>query len=192
MDIRAYTLHEHSFRFAGWCAATAAGRSPNCRFTIETGMKILSISGVKEKFQTWDDLPDTENEFDELHKYLTNQIIQAAHSSGIKLKGKKQRFTYGIGAKLLNCYLKPIYLASHQNTLPQSLSKKAALIHPPVDRILLKNCQKFERQHFKDLENISWSTFTKTQYFFTINLIRKFLNNRPLWHIEYYWDGFRL
>ena len=49
MDIRGYSLHEHSFRFAGWCAATAAGRSPNCRFTIETGMKILSTSGVKEK-----------------------------------------------------------------------------------------------------------------------------------------------
>ena len=73
MDIRGYSLHEHSFRFAGWCAATAAGRSPNCRFTIETGMKILSISGVKEKFQTWDDLPDTENEFDEL---FDNKILK--------------------------------------------------------------------------------------------------------------------
>ena len=169
MDIKGYSLHEHSFRFAGWCAATAAGRSPNCRFTIENGMKILSISGVKEKFQTWDDLPDTENEFDELHKYLTKQIIQAAHSSDIKLKGKEQRFTYGIGAKLLNCYLKPIYLTSHQNILSQSLSKKAALIHPPIDRILLKNCKDYAKPYFDALENVSWSTFTKKQYFFVFS-----------------------
>ena len=191
MDIKGYSLHEHSFRFAGWCAATAAGRSPNCRFTIETGMKILSISGVKEKFQTWDDLPDTENEFDELHKYLTKQIIQAAHSSDIKLKGKEQRFTYGIGAKLLNCYLKPIYLTSHQNILPQSLSKKAALIHPPIDRILLKNCKDYAKPYFDALDNVSWSTFKEKQYFFVLKLIRDFLRHEPLWKIEYYWDGHR-
>ena len=191
MNIGSYSLHEHSFRFAGWCASTAAGRSPNCRFTIETGMKIISISGVKEKFQTWDDLPSTEQSFDELHKDLTKQIIHVAHSSSIELKGKKRSFTYGIGAKLLNCYLKPIYLASNQNVFSPSLSYKAALIHPPVDRILLQNCKSLAKPHFEELKNISWSTFSEKEYFFAIKLIRNFLKDEPLWKIEYYWDGHR-
>ena len=189
MDIRAYNLHEHSFRFAGWCAATAAGRSPNCRFTIETGINIISMSGVKEKFQTWDDLPDTEQAFDDLHRDFTKKIINVANSSNIKLKGKKGNFTYGIGAKLLNCYLKPIYLASHQNVISQSLSQKASLIHPPVDRILLKNCKKYAKPYFNELKDVAWSTFSEKQYFHVLRLIRDFLKDDPLWKIEYYWDG---
>lgn len=186
-----YSMPEHRFRFAGWCAATASSSSPNCRFTVETGLQILNLSGTSKLFVDWTSIPSCEQDFDQLHKKMCKQIMETSTLHKIKLSGKKAEFTYGIAAKLLSCYLKPIFMIGIDCPNDALIEKKRAYIHPPIDRVLLKNCKKEEPKAFNSIKNISWSTFSENQYFDVIWAIREFLNGEPLWKIEYCWDGYR-
>jgi len=185
-----YSIVEHRFRFAGWCAATAASSSPVCRFKVQTGLKILRLAGISTQFVDWSDIPSSEAEFDELHKKTCQKIIQTANLPRVKLSGKQAKFTYGIAAKLFNCYLKPIYLVNAgQSFLDKTVEKKQAVIHPPIDRVLLKNCKRQEPAAFRSIKKIAWSTFDETEYFDVIKSLREFLVDEPFWKIEYFWDG---
>lgn len=185
-----YSIVEHRFRFAGWCAATAASSSPVCRFKVQTGLEILRLAGISTQFVDWSDIPSSEAEFDELHKKTCQKIIQTANLPRVKLSGKHAKFTYGIAAKLFNCYLKPIYLVNAgQSFLDKTVEKKQAVIHPPIDRVLLKNCKRQEPAAFRSIKKIAWSTFDETEYFDVIKSLREFLVDEPFWKIEYFWDG---
>lgn len=185
-----YSIHDHRFRFAGWCAATAASSSPICRFKVQTGLEILRLSGVSDQFTDWSDIPSSEAEFDELHRKVCRRILEITERSNVNLSGKEGKFTYGIAAKLLNCYLKPIYLVNAGASFSNKINeKKQAIIHPPIDRVLLKTCKRKEPEAFRSITNISWSTFTEAQYFYVIKSLREFLVDEPFWKIEYFWDG---
>ena len=185
-----YSIVEHRFRFAGWCAATAASSSPVCRFKVQTGLEILRLAGISTQFVDWSDIPSSEAEFDELHKKTCQKIIQIANLPRVKLSGKQAKFTYGIAAKLFNCYLKPIYLVNAgQSFLDKTVEKKQSVIHPPIDRVLLKNCKRQEPAAFRSIKKIAWSTFDETEYFDVIKSLREFLVDEPFWKIEYFWDG---
>ena len=124
-----YSIVEHRFRFAGWCAATAASSSPVCRFKVQTGLEILRLAGISTQFVDWSDIPSSEAEFDELHKKTCQKIIQTANLPRVKLSGKQAKFTYGIAAKLFNCYLKPIYLFNAgQSFLDKTVEKEAKTV----------------------------------------------------------------
>ncbi|MDA7560922.1 hypothetical protein N8860_04115 [Alphaproteobacteria bacterium] len=185
-----YSILEHQFRFAGWCAATAASSSPVCRFKVQTGLEILRLSGVSDQFIDWSDIPYSEAEFDELHRKTCRKIIKITELPNIKFSGGEAKFTYGIAAKLLNCYLKPIYLVNADRSFSdKTVEKKKAIIHPPIDRVLLKNCKRQERDAFRSVKRIAWSTFSETEYFDVIKSLRAFLGDKPFWKIEYFWDG---
>jgi len=187
-----YSIHEHRFRFAGWCAATAASSSPICRFKVQTGLEILRLSGVSDQFTDWSDIPSSEAEFDDLHRKTCRKIIKISELPHIKLSGKEAHFTYGIAAKLLNCYLKPIYLVNAAESFSNKTTvKKQAVIHPPIDRVLLSNCKRKEPEAFRSITKISWSTFTEAQYFDVIKSLREFMVDEPFWKIEYFWDGYQ-
>ena len=187
-----YSIHEHRFRFAGWCAATAASSSPICRFKVQTGLEILRLSGVSDQFTDWSDIPSSEAEFDDLHRKTCRKIIKISELPHIKLSGKEAHFTYGIAAKLLNCYLKPIYLVNAAESFSNKKTvKKQAVIHPPIDRVLLSNCKRKEPKAFRSITKISWSTFTEAQYFDVIKSLREFMVDEPFSKIEYFWDGYQ-
>jgi hypothetical protein len=184
-----YDLAEHRFRFAAWLASRAAGTSPLCRFKVKTGFKLLEKCDVKNCFQTWEDLPESQEEFDEKHTEICCKIFN--ESKNIE---ECSEFTYGIVAKLINCYLKAIYQCGIQPVPESEIFKRMNFIHPPIDRILLENCLKAKPCHFKDLKkNKSWSKFEKEDYQKVIKLIQSYLirycENKPLWFIERYWDG---
>ena len=185
-----YTMQEHRFRFAGWCAATAASSSPCCRFTVRTGLKILQLSGVSNKFVDWASIPSTSTQFDILHDTTCKKIIETAHLKEIEFSGRNPNFTYGVAAKLLNCYLKPIYLI-HEPPLQHraEIAAKQAFIHPPIDRVLLQNLQNNKIHSFKNIKSISWSKFDREQYLIIIRKIREFVDTEPLWKIEKWWNG---
>ena len=183
-----YDLAEHRFRFAAWLSSRVAGASPLCRFKVETGLKLLEKCDVKNCFQTWEDLPESQEEFDDKHTEICCKILSESADIGVCSK-----FTYGIAAKLFNCYLKAIYQCGIQQVSEPEKFKRINFIHPPIDRILLENCRKAKPSHFKDLKNISWSTYEKEDYQKVIKLIQSYLEtyheNKPLWFIERYWDG---
>jgi len=191
-DLNNYNLQMHQHRFASWCAATASRTSPNCRFSVETGVKIIEQSRLNKIFIDYESLPSSQSEFDNLHKSVCNCILQTAENFKTELKGKTGEFTYGISAKLLNCYLKSIYLSSFQMSKNQKdFDKRLNYIHSPIDRILLKNCKNKLPYVFKNIKNISWSTFEEIDYQNVIEIIKSFMGNEPLWKIEYYWDGYQ-
>lgn len=106
-----YTFPVHRHRLASWCAATAARSSKICRFPVSAGVTIIEESGLCD----WNDrthLPSA-NDFDEAHKKMRRKVIA---TSELVLIEKK--FTTGIAAKLINCYLKVIYIGPGENEDP--------------------------------------------------------------------------
>ena len=105
-------------------------------------------------------------------------------------------YTYGIAAKILNCYLKVFFLEFFGN------KKFADFIHPPVDALLLETLKKedkelftFNSQIFKNIgaQKIpKWTKIDENEYKGVISLMKKFVsskNQNGLWKIESFWVG---
>ena len=105
-------------------------------------------------------------------------------------------YTYGIAAKILNCYLKVFFLESFGN------QKFADFIHPPVDAILLKALRKEDKKLFNFKNSIftnigiqkipTWTRINQDEYKEIIKLMKEFLsskNQNGLWKIEFFWIG---
>ncbi len=186
-DIKKYTIEEHRHRFACWAASRAASVSSVCRFRVEEGVKILEGCGFKPNTFA---LPEYDK-FDYEHEKWCNKAWNLVNSDEVTDTEKKVKvageFTYGVAAKLINCYLKARFVCGSN---PEDLRVKA--IHPPIDSLLLKEMKsKFpDIEGVKDLK-ITWSNFDENDYKKAITVIRKITKDEPLWKIEYYWQGFR-
>ena len=194
-----YHPAEHRFRFAAWCASSAARQSHLCRFSAATGAKLLSGSPVRWLALGAHWLPETEN-FDKQHEQWCEQLMEEAKAleAPNRITGT---FTYGVAAKLLNCYLKALFLGNlagapfdrYAEDCPvASDNSKLSAIHPPVDRILL---QSLERQNvggkkaeWRLYKAKGWSNFNKRDYQVTIDLIRD-VTDGDMWRIEKFWAG---
>ena len=188
-----YSHSEHIFRFAAWSASTAARSSPKCRFSVKIGNKILLDSDLHKYSKSFNYLPEP-NDFDIEHKKLCNKIIQSSK------KYLPKKFSYGIAAKLLNCYFKSIYLIQFHSSLDKNNQSKVDAIHPPIDRILLtalskdNNEKSKERDKFwKEMVKKGWSNFDYKQYEKVIKKIKEVQKekNEPLWMIENAWIGYQ-
>ncbi|UMB61091.1 hypothetical protein MHL31_02550 [Lutibacter sp. A80] len=177
-----YKINDHIHLFSSWAAGRASSVKDN-RFKVEIGQKILNKSTIKNFILNPDILPNSESEFKISHREWRQQIIDLAKEEGLQ-------FTHGVSAKLINIYLKSIIICggfyNHEN---------ARFIHPPIDRVLLKE---LARQNFngkaklwKRFENIAWSKFNSEQYEEVISEINIGLNEAPLWQIEKYWKGYQ-
>ena len=199
-----YNQVEHIFRFAAWSASTAASSSPLCRFKVEIGAKILKISDCKNLCKGIDMLPD-EN-FDYWHKNKCLEIKKNAISlfKEHKQSEKVKNFSDGIAAKLINCFLKTVFIIQFEDNLSSINKKKIGVIHPPIDRILLKGIidnleilydenQILEKKNFWKKLSLSWSTYSYDEYDKVIQEIKIIQNRRdkPLWDIEWCWKGFQ-
>ena len=189
-----YNHTEHIFRFAAWSASTAARASFNCIFKVKVGSAILKDSDLYKYSNSFQYLPEP-NKFDAEHKKICKKIIESSKNYKNDISGK---FTYGIAAKLLNCYFKSIYLIQFQSSLDKNNQSKVDAIHPPIDRILLtalskdNNEKSKERDKFwKEMVKKGWSNFDYKQYEKVIKKIKEVQKekNEPLWMIENAWIG---
>ena len=178
-----YSIHEHNHRLAAWAAATAARASRLCRFTVEQGFAILEQSGFNPSFSSLEDLPEP-SEIDAFHKRWRGAAVSAAKARGL-------RFSHGVAAKLINCYLKVRFVCANLESSP-----KVSALHPPIDDLLLKSlaCNNVGGlgRKWETLRVARWSKVDSETYQEAIDCIRMALpNNAPLWLIESYWKAYR-
>ena len=179
--IAEYTIEEHKHILSTWAAATAASSSPKSRFKVEVAKRVLESLNIQELIKEIPQLKSSEA-FDRWHDKQCNTLVEIAKE---EIKG----FSYGVAAKLLNCYLK-VYFLDQLN--------KFSFIHPPIDRPLLGNLEKMniglKKNIWKEYKSKGWSTFSREDYKQVIASIREALKHeikdeKSLWKIEYYWPG---
>ncbi|MBY5558958.1 hypothetical protein [Rhizobium leguminosarum] len=184
-----YSLDDHRKRFSSWAAVTAARASKKCRFTRTQGILLVSKSGLSKIGVSWDDLPKA-SEFDEFHRQLRCDLCKSADKFW---DSTSHGFGHGVAAKLINVYLKAIYLSGIDlNHAPEALREKANALHPPLDRLLLAELALKDvggqRQFWKRKMSKGWSNFTSADYESTIHVIRD-VTDGALWKIEKHWLG---
>ena len=224
MEISDYNLDTHKHLLASWAACRAASQG-HFKFSVENGTKMLLLGVTGKKIRPT--MPaefihhinkvkeiNKQEEFDDWHhKTVENmrtggdfdKVFQSINQKREKKKKKKkpkllvpENLTYGIVAKILNVYLKVFYLGDFgKNTF-------ANFIHPPIDRILLKelqkeseffkfDCEPFEHTSTTDSGKIpKWTQINEEEYKEIIKFIREFIhknNLKGLWRIEYAWRG---
>jgi hypothetical protein len=118
-----YSIEAHKHRFSAWAAGRAATVN-GCRFKVKAAKNILENSGMKEVAKNIDNLPQPED-FDVFHQCWRENVIGAAKFLGLV-------FTHGVAAKLINIYLKSVYVCGENHA-----EQKVRVIHPPINSVLL-------------------------------------------------------
>ena len=178
---RAYGMEQHTHNFAAWAASRAASVK-GCRFSVEQGRAILEESGFDADFSNPDMLPRAD-EMDRTHSKWRSRVIAVAAAHKLK-------FTDGVAAKLINCYLKSRFVCGGHH-----MHERVKHIHPPIDELLLKRLVMDDvGGHAKDWKiarKKRWSKFTSQDYEDVIAIARKHLADQPLWMIEEHWQGYQ-
>ncbi len=176
-SINNYTISRHKHIFSAWCASTAARASNKCRFSVIDGVYVLNKLKIEELVK---EIPlfKSDKIFDAWHEKQCLKLIEIA-------KNKIDGFTYGVAAKMFNCYLKSYFI----NDL-----ESYSFIHPPIDRLLLTDLEEKNFDNKKSIwrqyKNIGWSNFSKEEYQEVIKHIKLSLYpEKRLWKIESYWQG---
>jgi hypothetical protein len=171
-----YDIYEHKHRFAAWAAARAAASSPNCRFSVEKGRKLLEAIGFRNLIRNLDNLPNPRM-FDKRHRAWRKRILLLARKKGTKTE--VLGMTHGVAAKLINVYLKAIFVCSGHHD-----EQRVRVLHPPIDRLLLGNLG------WRKIG--SWSKFDSETYERVIDCMRERIGRgESLWKIEEHWQGFQ-
>ena len=206
MNIKNYNLDIHKHIVSTWAASRAASQN-NFRFKVESGMKLilLGANGSLVDEQTFI------NFIKEIKTFKSQKQYDSWHNSTIINMRKKgddlqslldkynksyDDYSYGIAAKLLNCYLKVFFLEYF------GTEKFADYIHPPIDRLLLLALKKEDPKlfNFKNEVFVSvrtpkipvWTKINENEYISIINLINEFVFSRGqkgLWKSEAFWSG---
>ena len=177
----AYDINDHKHRFAAWAASRAASVN-GCRFKVEQGKKIIERAGLCKLIATADNLPDTKD-IDSTHRKWRKSVIQQAKKLDLK-------FTDGVAAKLINVYLKCVFVCGGFEH-----DKRVERLHPPIDRILLNSiyeCQKKkgkESSFWREARNRGWSKCCSSEYEEVIQEIKNLMDGKALWKIEKCWPG---
>jgi hypothetical protein len=180
MPVSTYEAAEHRFRFAAWAAGRAYGRGETDA-TVEAGQIALRNAGLIRLASYPSELPKTPEEFDAEHSQWVAKV-QSSFGSSI---------SYGRAAKLINVFLKSIYLMDFGSTRNPDVGP-ANQIHPPIDRLLLDAlARKFRHDRFwKAKRDVGWTRFDRNDYSETIAKIRDATQGQ-LWRIEEQWLGNR-
>jgi hypothetical protein len=168
-----YSIGEHVHRFSIWAAARASSTVTR-RFSVaEAKTWIESVPEIRTCADNQGSLPEP-SQFDSAHKNWREQIRVA---SGTK------EVSHGIAAKLINVYLKSTLVRTEFVFSPNVMA-----IHPPIDRLLLKELVKKCPKIWSG-QKLSWSTFTSEEYQDVIDKIRKMVGDKGMWTVEQYWPG---
>ena len=192
-----YHPAEHRFRFAAWAASTAARSSRKvCTFPVSSGAKLLRTSRLRWLSLGSHWLPRSREAFDAEHQVWCEEVLRLAHIT------ISTDFTYGISAKLVNCYLKTLFLNTmvgspfglYDDRFEASWDASTRFLHPPIDRLLMeeaaKRSDKHIRRRWKHLIGIGWSRFNREEYEAAIGLSRLMVGG-DVAQIEACWSGFQ-
>lgn len=179
-----YTIDEHKHRFAAWAASRAAS-TITCRFTVQQGKSIIEAIRLNTIIDNPELLPSPLNS-DSIHREWRVAAIHAAESLGLT------GFSHGIAAKLINIYLKSVFVCSgHEDHV------NVAAIHPPIDSLLLDELHKAEAGgkplsiEWANARKLRWSKFNSVQYETLILAIKNLMQDRALWKVESFWRGYQ-
>ena len=207
MDISSYNLDFHKHILSKWAASRAASQSKGFKFSVELGSKLL-LFGKKRSQASDQEFIDyikqienfnSQDDYDSWHhQTIVNMTSYTDELKQLLDKHNKSfnNYTYGIAAKILNCYLKVFFLESFGN------QKFADFIHPPVDAILLKALRKEDKKLFNFKNSVftnigvlkipTWTRINENEYKMIIKLMKEFLSikgQNGLWKIESFWIG---
>ena len=207
MDISSYNLDFHKHILSKWAASRAASQSKGFKFSVELGSKLL-LFGKKRSQASDQEFIDyikqienfnSQDDYDSWHhQTIVNMTSYTDELKHLLDKHNKSfnNYTYGIAAKILNCYLKVFFLESFGN------QKFADFIHPPVDAILLKALRKEDKKLFNFKNSVftnigvlkipTWTRINENEYKEIIKLMKEFLSikgQNGLWKIESFWIG---
>ena len=176
-----YDIKEHKHRYAAW-AASRASSVKGCRFKVRQGGMIIKHLKLDDLIDCPKKLPKP-CKFDSFHRDLRENAVSKSEELGLN-------FTHGVAAKLINIYMKTIFICGGY---PEHAETKS--IHPPIDSLLLKALRKKnigepKAKWHKEIK-ICWSKFNSNEYEEVIENIREALKGEPLWKIEKYWQGYR-
>lgn len=177
-----YSIEEHKHRYAAWAASRAAS-TKTCRFEVKIGKEIIEETGLNNVISSPDKLPIPEK-IDAVHKIWREKAIQAAEKRGLV------GFGHGVAAKLINVYLKGVFVcAGHEN------HPSVAALHPPIDSLLLDelyfNNVGGLKSDWSTARKLRWSKFDSSQYESVIQSIKKAMSTKPLWKVESFWRGYQ-
>lgn len=161
-----FNFYEHRHNFAVWTASRSVQRGFTTTKNISTA---IEISGLRNFVETYNGIGKTE--FEEFHVKCSQKIIE---------KLNQYKCTYGIAAKIIAIYIKTAIV------IPLN-GENCDFIHPPLDRILLKNFKKCNE--IKSYEIKPWTKLDKTAYWDLISLIEKYEGN-IVWKLERYWNPY--
>lgn len=176
-----YTINQHVHRIAAWAAATAASSAKGKRFEVKQGVAILEAVGLQRLVGSPDNLP-APADVDTEHCKWRQAAIDEARRQQLKF------FTHGLAAKLINVYLKVVFVNTAYAQHPH-----VAALHPPIDRELLKGLIASglgQPRTWRRLRDAAWSAYDSDTYQSAIDEIRKALpSGQALWIIEEHWQG---
>jgi hypothetical protein len=180
-NLMPYSIEEHRHNFAAWAASRAASVK-GCRFKVEIGRSLLETAGMRKLSVKPDCLP---NNIDHEHR-AWRQIIIEKVKAGFSLN-----ITHGVAAKLINVYLKSIFVCGGYHS-----HEKVKALHPPIDSLILSELLQNNigelRKRWKHFANIGWSRFSSDEYEDLIENIKQVVQSGSgLWSIEEYWRGYQ-
>jgi len=176
-ELVSYGIFEHKHNFSVWAAARATQRG----FTNVKNLKeALEQCGIVEFLRKPESYEITYEKFNELHKKWCYSIIQYLNKKGVK------NVTFGRAAKLVAVYLKSMVIIG-----TDSNSSLAKVVHPPIDRILIKNIAKnseIDSSYKKKWKSVNWTDLNEHEYYTLIEQLSMCLEkNDPLWMLEKFW-----
>ena len=215
MQISNYSYDTHKHILACWGAASAASQSTLFKFSVEHGKQLILLAkdgthSSETSFVAF--IKSIENcssqdDFDEWHSNAIENMLGGKGVDAVfekinvekpkkSSKLNRQYYSYGIAAKLMNCYLKIFHLSSFGH------AQYGKYIHPPVDAILLKKLLEVESDLFSfqfkkssmyhDGSIPKWTSLDGHEYAMVISKIQTFIREQDaggLWKIEFAWIG---
>ena len=162
-------MEEHTHRFAIWTAARAVQRSWTNTSTIS---QVIQSTELQKLVDTYKYLSE-QRDFDHIHKNLCNTMIN-------RFKLLNVDATYGRAAKIIAIYLKTSVIIG-----ADILDNEIIFIHPPIDRILLKNLPKGIKE-FEPIRELNWTQLKELDYWKMVDTIRGKLGFFD-WRLEKFW-----
>jgi len=164
----AYSLEEHKHRFAIWTAARAVQRSWTTTSNISKVINSVNLLDFAKFIENKND----ESSYDDLHIEVCEQMIKEFGKINIKA-------SYGRVAKIVAIYLKAFIVIG--STFDNNIIEQ---IHPPIDRILLRNLPK--NQRLNEISKRNWTHLDKAEYLELVKTIRDTLGYFN-WRLEEFW-----
>jgi hypothetical protein len=172
-----YDLDEHRHRFAVWTAARAAQRG---FVSVDVLRDALEATEIARFVLEPASLDVTQAVFDSHHREWCLSIVRRLRSRGVKTA------TFGRAAKLVAVYLKTMIVIG-----PNAGCRLSLVIHPPIDRYLLRNlaASSVLPSRSSEWRQVRWTQLDERSYYELIAGLREALaDGEPFWSLERFWD----